>query len=232
MTFYPPFDFYCSIYKDEIFLVRLAYQVNRFFPESKLIVIADGPFHKFSVAAAKNFNQNLILIEGERLKHKPTGGCEFTQRNLEVVLTKSNASTIIKLDTDTYINHTFRFIDAPWFGHVYHTSLPFMGETFDFIAGGAMGFSRQAITAIVESKELLNKKFDNRGGFYDRYKNYKKFADPMGESDLIRREDWVLGMVCKKLSIKATPWSEVYCVQDEEVFDNSYSIVHPVRTRW
>ena len=232
MTYQIPFDFYCSFYKDEIFLVRLAYQVYEHFPDSKLIAIADGPYDYQSLVTARKFNPNLILIVGERLKHKPTGGCEFTQRNFEAVLTYSQASIIIKLDTDSFINRTVTPPNVDWFGHVHKTSLPFMGESFDFIAGGAMGFSRQTIEIIVESKELLNKKFDNRGGFYDRYANYKKFADPTGEKDLLRREDWVLGMVCKKLGIKANPWSEVYCVQDEEVNDDRFAIVHPVRTHW
>jgi hypothetical protein len=232
MIFQPQFDFYCSFYKDEIFLVRLAHQVYRFFPNSKLIAIADGPYDRASVIQAKLFNPNFILVEGDRLKHKPIGGCEFTQRNLEVVLTRSQAQTIIKLDTDSYINRTFIPPVADWFGHVHHTSLPFMSDQFDFIAGGAMGFSRDSITKLVESQELLNKKFDHRDGFYSRYQTYKKFADPTGETDLIRREDWVIGMVCKKLKISVTSCPDVYCVQDEEVNDVNFALVHPVRHRW
>jgi hypothetical protein len=225
-------DFYCSFYKDEILLVRLAYQLNRFFPHSKFIVIADGPYHKRSLIVAKQFNPNLVLVEGDRLKHKPTGGCEFTQRNLEVVLMRSQAQTIIKLDTDSYINRSFSCPNDDWFGHVHFASIPFMGEQFKFIAGGAMGFNRSIVEKIVQSKELLNSKFDNRDGFYDRYKNYRKFIDPIGETDLIRREDWVIGIVCKKLKIEATSWRDVYCVQDEEVDDSRFAVIHPVRTRW
>jgi len=232
MIYYSPFDFYCSFYKDEIFLVRLSYQVYEHFPQAKLIVIADGSYDNRSLVAARTFNPNLILVEGERLKSKPTGGSEFTQRNFEAVLLNSNASIIIKLDPDSFINKPVEPPNTEWFGHVYKTAIPFMGESFDFIAGGAMGFSRQTIETIVESKELLNRKFDDRGGFYSRYTNYKKFADPIGEKDLVRKEDWILGTVCKKLGIKATHWTDVYCVQNQEVNDDNFAIVHPVRTRW
>jgi hypothetical protein len=225
-------DFYFNIYKDEIYVVRLAHQLARFFPESKVIAISDGPCHVPSLVQAKLFNPNLVLVNGERLKHKPTGGCEFTQRNLEAVLARSQAATIVKLDPDSYIVRSCDIPTYDWFGHVHSTSIPFMGSRFDFIAGGAMGFSRDAIVRIIDSGFLLDRKYDNSAGFYSRYSQYKKFADPAGESDPIRREDWVIGDICRRLKIDATPWSEVYCVQDDEVEDMSFAICHPVRHRY
>jgi hypothetical protein len=226
------FSFYVSIYKDEIYAVRLAHQLNRYYPGVEVIVISDGPYDKRSLAVAKEFNIQLKVIEGERLKAKQTGGCEFTQRNFEVLLRESNSQIFIKLDPDSYINYSCGIPDVDWFGHVHFASISYLRYNFNFIAGGAMGFSRNVVEKIVNSQLLLNEKYDNQGGFYDRYKRYKKFGDPLGERDLLRREDWVIGSVCQSLKIEATHWDDVYCVQDEEVKDDSFAIIHPVRTRW
>jgi hypothetical protein len=225
-------DFYFNVYKDEIYSVRLAFQLAENFPSSNLYAIADGPCHLPSLYQAKFFNPKLTLIEGERLKHKPSGGCEFTQRNLEEVVARSQAETIVKLDPDSYIWRSCEIPSDDWFGHVHSTHIPFLGSRFDFIAGGAMGFSRGAIERMVESRFLLDKKYDHEKGFYNRYKQYKKFGDPVGETDLIRREDWVIGDVCRRLKIKATSWDGVYCVQDEEQVEGGFSISHPVRCLW
>jgi hypothetical protein len=226
------FSFYFSVYKDEIYTVRLSHQLNRFFPKVEVIAIDDGPYDEHSLKVAENFNLYLKVIKGERLKSKLTGGCEFTQRNFEVLLVESDSDIFIKLDPDSYINHSFDIPDDDWFGHVHFAGVPYLGYHFNFIAGGAMGLSRNAVEKIVESKLLLDKKYDQQGGFYDRYKRYKKFGDPLNESDLIRREDWVLGDVCRRLNIKPSSWPDVYCVQDVEVDDDSFAIIHPVKHRW
>lgn len=226
------FSFYFSIYKDELYAVRLAYQLNKYFPGVEVIVISDGPYHEPSLKTAEYFNPYLKAVRGKRLKAKSTGGCEFTQRNFEVLLAESDSEIFIKLDPDSYINSRCDIPEDDWFGHVHYTSIPYLNYQFNFIAGGAMGFSRSAIETIVISNHLLDKKYDAEGGFYDRYKRYKKFGDPVGEKDFIRREDWIIGDVCRKLKIEPTPWPDVYCVQDKEVDDDSFSIVHPVRTRW
>jgi hypothetical protein len=225
-------DFYFNVYKDEIYAVRLAFQLAEHFPSSNVYAIADGPCHLPSLYQAKFFNPNLTLIEGDRLKHKSSGGCEFTQRNLEEVITRSQAETIVKLDPDSYVWRSCGIPSDDWFGHVHSTHIPFLGSRFDFIAGGAMGFSRGAIERIIESGILLDRKYDHQKGFYDRYKQYKKFGDPVGETDLIRREDWVIGDVCRRLKIKASSWDDVYCVQDEEQKEDRFAISHPCRVLW
>lgn len=226
-------DFYFSFYKDEIYVARLTHQLAKHFPESRVIGISDGPYYKPSLESIKELNPNLIILDGDRLKHKAHGGCEFTQRNFEMVLATSKAETIVKLDPDSYISRSCTIPKNEWFGHVHSAAIPFMGSQFQFIAGGAMGFSRETIIKIVESKLLLNEKYDNEAGFYDRYKAYRKYADPINAKDLLRREDWVLGDVCRRLKIKATHWSEVYCVQDrEQEIRDVIAICHPVRHLW
>ena len=226
-------DLYFNIYKDEIFAVRLCHQISTFFPKSKILIISDGPCYEKNIDLIKSINSNVIFIEGERLKNKPEGGCEFTQRNFEKVLELTNNNTIIKLDPDSYIWRTPNFIpEVPWFGTVHNSKIPFFSKALTFIAGGAMGFQRQTIEMIYNSKLLLNKRYDNVNSFYDRYKRYKKIADPSGESGLVRLEDWTLADVCDRLDITPTNWNDIYCVQIEEQIQDhyNYSITHPVRT--
>lgn len=228
-------SFYFSVYKDEVFAVRLAKQLNDWLKDSQAIVITDGEPYWPSLGYARSLNPNLIVIEGERLKNKSSGGCEFTQRNFEIVLDKTNTETIIKLDPDSYIWRSPKNIpDAGWFGDVHGGSTPFMGHKFNIIGGGAMGFKRDTIEKIVKSQFLLDKRYDKINAFYDRYSKFKKVADPVGEPAYIRSEDWTLADVCRRLGILPTQWDDVCCVQSEEQIQDelNYSITHPVRHIW
>jgi hypothetical protein len=222
-------DFYFSIFQDEIYAVRLVWQLARYFPLSKVIAISDGPCDSHSMYVASNFNPNLIILQGERLKHAGKG-MEFTQRNLSWVLGYSQAEIIVKLDPDTYINRPCRFPNVDWFGDVKQTGFPFLGLNFEFIAGGCMGFRRHIIEMLIESEYLISEQLNKAEGFYDRYVQYKKFGDP-NCTDLIHREDYAFGWCMKKLGVMPYQFDNCYCVQDEEQRERKeVAIAHPVRT--
>lgn len=235
MKFKKSYSFFFSVFKDEIYAVRLAWQLNKYFPGVEVIAIADGPCDEHSLIQAKEFNTNLKIVIGERLKSSPTGGCRFTDRNFRLLLNESKSQIFIKLDPDSYILKSCEIPDYDWFGDVHNIAIPYLNYKFDFVAGGAMGLSRNTIAKILESDLLLDLKYDDKKGFYNRYQRYKKFGDPDNEFSNIRREDWVLGSVCKRLEINPVIWDEVYSNNESsEIIENynSYSIIHPVRTRW
>jgi hypothetical protein len=224
--------FYFNIYKDEIFAVRLAKQLNNIFPGVKVVAIADGPCYLHSIEQAIRFNPSLEFIQGDRLKNAPEGGLSFTKRNFSEIL-KCDFDVAIKLDPDSYIWREPKYIpDADWFGHVVKPRQKFLGEDITFISGGVVGFKRSTVKKIHDSDVITSKQYDSYLTFYDRYNRFSKVADPIGETGRIRTEDWTLAHVCKKLGIEPTEWDDVYCVQTEEQIhpDLKYFATHPVRT--
>lgn len=241
MTLPKSFSFYFSVFKDEIYAVRLAWQLNKYFSNVEVIVITDGPPDEYSLAQAQKFNPNLKIFREERLKNKRYGGFQYTQRNFNILLKASKSETFIKLDPDSYINKSCDIPDYDWFGNVHNLVMPYLNYKFDFISGGAMGLSRKTLISIVDSELLLDQSYDDPSSFYNRYEKYRKFGDPLNESKAIRREDWAIGSVCKQLNINPTNWDKVCCLETdiyssdnktEYDFYEDFAIVHPVRTRW
>ena len=226
--------FYFSIYKDEIYAVRLAKQLNDIFPGVKVVVIADGHCYLPSIDAAIKFNPNLEFVQGDRLKNAANGGMKFTHRNFEEIL-KFDFDVAIKLDPDSYVWREPKYIpDADWFGNVFQQDLYFLGKKLQTIGGGAMGFKQSTVERLHSSKALLDTRYDSVETFYDRYRKFKKFSDPDNETGLVRSEDWTLAHVCDRLSIKPAQWDDVKCVQSQEqIYPGlDFCITHPCRTVW
>lgn len=222
-------SFYFNIFKDEIFTVRLLYQLNKFYPGYSVLGIADGPCFEPNIKIFSEINPNFVLYQGKRLK---IIGSEFTQRNFEVILEHLKTDIIIGLDPDSYIWRRFNYFpDVDWFGHRHRFYNHFIEKNFTFLGGSCMGFKRTYIQRILDSGYLLNDKYKDSRGFYDRYSSFKKYADP-DCNDIICREDWVLGDIARKLKVKPFHWDECYPSQKHEVIlqpPYQYAVTHPVR---
>lgn len=194
------------MYNDQHLALRLVKQIRKHF-EQGAIVIADG------VPVQPELNDLALCRSFERVKDRTTG--YWTQRYLEMGL-QTSASTIIKLDPDTCIWKRFTPPDAEWFGT--------LGDSGDYVRGGAVGFSRAAAERVVASGLL-------HGRFPYVYRRWSKYRWPHEqESDeVVSNQDHIMRRVMGKLGIKPTSWPEVliYGNSGQIPVPNGEAVTHP-----
>jgi hypothetical protein len=140
-------DFYLNVCDFDSFLVpRLLSQLNNFYPDSKVIIISDGPLEQ---------KPNFEYVESEHLKEK-TKIHLFIRRNFELALKNSLSPYIVKIDPDTYFNRKLSIdnnnlgdVSAKFVTHVdpYFGRLPLVCSSFII-------YSRESLENILAFKKL------------------------------------------------------------------------------
>lgn len=178
--------FVINVYNDQHLALRLVKQIRKHFDQGAIVVSDGAPIDP-------ELNDLALCRRFERVKDRTTG--YWTQRYLQLAL-QTSAKTIIKLDPDTCVWRRFTPPDADWFGT--------LGDSGDYVRGGAMGLSRETAQKVVRSG-LLHDRFPY---VYYRYKKHRWPHEKESELPL-SNQDHILRRVMGKLGIKPTPWPEV-----------------------
>lgn len=149
-------DFYFNVInKDAQLASRLLAQISKYHPESNIVVITDGTIPIASSQTIIN-HPKVVFIESENLKKHQTIGA-FTTRNFTLALTFTTASTIIKLDPDSFLRKPITNVlipEAKWQGLVRQVRTSWGLSTW--ANGGGWAMTRESMTKIVESNLLLD----------------------------------------------------------------------------
>ncbi len=196
------------MYDDQHLALRLVKQIRKHF-EQGAVVISDG------APVIPELDDLALCHHFDRVKDQTTG--YWTQRYLEIAL-QTSARTIIKLDPDACVWRRFTPPDADWFGT--------MGDSGDYVRGGACGFSRTAAEMVVRSG-LLHSRFPY---VYYRYGKHR-WPHERESKDPLSNQDHIMRRVMRKLGIAPTPWPEalVYgnCGRIPVVNDEAVTHPHP-----
>jgi len=203
--------FFNTTNRDFALAKRLALQIAEHHPDSRVVAIGDGPVS--NIHELMELNQDLIVVEGERLKKTGNIG-KFTTRNFNTVLALSNSPFIVKLDPDSFLRKPITFVPKglKWGGAPRFTDTDW--GMASWCQGGGWIMSRECMEQIVNSKKLLNPCYKESQGFEAR-RQY---------------EDCRLGHVANSLGIYPESWPGVTCqgIPKGQV-DPELAIIHPVK---
>lgn len=230
--------FYFSIYKDELWAVRLVHQIKHFYPKADIVCIFDG--QGFPGQAEKIADLGANVRVGERLKG-PGNGMKFSHRNLSVALEYSDAELFFKMDPDSYIWR--RFNDVPenveFFGQAHSKPI---GQAFPkgvtYCHGACWGIRRSLMQRMVDSEIFYDKLYEHPHNLYNRYANekFRKIGDRGDAEDIVMHEDFIFGDAATKLGAKPVRWKDVRLHQAQELVqdpnDLVWSVTHPTRSIW
>ncbi len=226
--------FYFCIYHDDQYALRLAKQLNHYYPTSQKIAIYDGLGDKVIKGQLKDFN--VTVHNGARFKRKGMGMLHI-QRNLHVLLENSNPDTFINMDPDSFMWRKFNNLpNADWFGQIQNLKVGNFTATnrIQGTHGACYGCSKTLAEALYSSKIFLDKKtFSHPGLMYRRYGNkFKKHGDKYHSNEWIPREDPSFAYAAQQLGYSPVKWeNDLFLTQTKEQysFDRAKAVTHPVR---
>lgn len=210
--------FVLMLYDDVLLAERLIRQLRQWHPNADILAIADGVTPD-GFAAYCTLN-TVTYVPGDRLKPRTHGG-QWTQRYLELFLARSDATTLIKLDPDSFVYRAIANVPDSASADLFGTlRVNHLGQTQ--VRGGCVGYQRAAAQRLMASKLLLEDKYRDA----TRYSYRRKPEDP-----LLTLQDAIVADVAQRLELKLFEWSEVAIVSGSETpVDNAaltYAVTHP-----
>lgn len=198
--------FVINVHRDQHLALRLVKQIRKHFDRPAL-VISDGE------PIIPELDELTLCYCFNRAKDRRDG--YWTQRYLQAAL-EFPAETIIKLDPDTCIWRKFEPPQADWFGT--------LGDSSDYIRGGAVGMSRETAQKVVRSGLL----YKNYPYIYYRYKKHR-WPHEQESDEAISNQDHIMRRVMSKLKIEPTPWPEVLIYGNSGIIPEpgNYAVTHP-----
>jgi len=194
--------FYMGVYKDQ-FLAKLNIDaLQKFYSDSPILCITDGTTDDtFSQFCAE---RGVRYIEGERLKLPQFAG-QWTGRFLQLFL-QTDAPLVIKVDPDTHIN---------WAVEQFPTASVFAGFRYypsgkRILNGPAIGFTREAAQAILDSGILLDEKYTTYWYTYPRFREpLKRPWEEEKFDEFVSLQDEITTDVVERLSLPVAEWKDV-----------------------
>lgn len=192
--------FAITTYKDVELAETVISEIRQYFPESPIIQLSDIP---------------------HRLKVPKFGGA-WTKRYLSSFMAKCSSPLLIKIDPDcgVYKNLT-SFPSTELFGQYDKNKV---------LYGGILGFSREAVKKILDSKLLDDSEYLKPKNEY----KYHRFIPPNLKAGEVRdpivvsRQDIILGDVVSRLALTTAEWNDVFVTPvHTRPAAGDYAMTHP-----
>lgn len=218
-------DFIFSVYDDRPLVERLVIDLQRIYPESKLICIADGAdVPGFAQFAAE---RGITYVVGEtRLKPAHNGGL-WLERMLKTALKYSTGQHIVRADGDLKVWRRFKYLPSADISGAIHKR-----HGFAFPNGSCQIMKRSAIEAILASGVLQDSLYATSPEFaYERYGEYRH-ADEDVDLMPMSLDDVILGHVVQRLGLSLAPFWDCdiqFRGEPHHNADLKYAATHPVR---
>lgn len=216
--------FWFGVYQEYNLAKRLITSLRSFYPKQQIICIADGSYNLNYATFCNRFE--VIYLTEDRIKLQHYGGA-WVERMFQSFLDRSSAEIMLRLEPDSFINYGFTTIPkTDVLGNILNT---FDGR--QYIHGGCIAFSRNAIKKILNSKLLKENKYKTELQFaYQRYKFPYLLCGEKNNEEWIIAEDLIWSDVIWQLGLNVTEWHEVYSrVRESCPEPKKYAVIHPVK---
>ena len=205
--------FLVHVWNDQHLMPRLLAQVKELgYP---ILVIGDG------VKLEPHCKKGTLWFELNRAKGKDQGGL-WTHRYLEHFLAHSAENHLCRIDPDTCVWRKFALPEGDYdlFGNITTR------KGISWVKGGCIGFTRAAAHRIVASRFLLERQYARSN--YLRYSRFR-WAHEKESREPLAFQDYPVGHVCHRLSLKLREWGEVKILGNQNVIPEreNYAITHP-----
>jgi len=206
--------FYMGVYKDQ-FLAKLAIEaLQKFYSDSPILCIADGT--KDDIFSQFCADRGVQYTEGERLKLPQFAG-RWTERFLKLFL-QTDAPLVIKIDPDTRVNRAVEEFPKASIFSMFRYYLN--GKRI--LNGPAIGFTREAAQAILDSGLLHDEKYTTYWYAYPRFR--APMLRPWEEEkfdEFVSLQDEITTDVVERLGLSFAEWGDV------SLTDQNAAFVHP-----
>jgi hypothetical protein len=210
--------FYLNVYYDVELLQKCLTQLRRVYPQSRLILRADGDPNPDIAKIAEEYQAEFHY--GERLFIIEKGG-QIVHEMLRIFLEKNETRYLFKIDPDTRIVRPFNELpDIPCvFGSVQH-----QGELFS-IQGGCLGITLDIAQEFYKSGFFLDAALGNRPPPWVLNDSLARRPMRLGLTSI----DWTVGWACKKMDIELVDWPEIRSEWQvtPQNDDLRYAVTHP-----
>jgi hypothetical protein len=140
----------------------------------------------------------LFFDNAERLKLPKFAG-RWTERYFKSFL-ETDETLLVKIDPDTVVNRRADFPDAPLFG---------TRRWQNMLSGAAVGYSRQTVQQIIDSKMLLDEKYTSHWYQYQRFQAPHLRPGETPENTWVSLQDDIITDIASRLNIPITDWPDV-----------------------
>jgi hypothetical protein len=192
--------FYVGVYRDQDAATKTITNLRYFYPQAQVFSISDGvkddQFERFCKVTRVSYAVD------DRVKLMKFCGM-WTSRFLKVFLA-SKHDVCIKVDPDTAVQRATEIPDAPVFS-VFRPSVS--GKRI--LGGPAIGFSRSAAQRIIDSKLLLDPKYNSYEYAYRRFGPALIKPGELPSHELVALNDEITTDVVERLGIQPLQWDAV-----------------------
>ncbi len=209
--------FYLNVYNDVDLLPECLTQFRKVYPQSRLILRADGDPNQAIAEIAQEYNGECYY--GERLFTIDKGG-EIVHEMLRLFLANETAY-LFKIDPDTRIVRPFKAL--PELPCIFGT-LQRQGELFS-IQGGCIGFTLDIAQKLYSSDFFLDPALTKRPPPWVITQALRRRPMELGLTSI----DWTVGWAAKKRDIALVDWPEIMSEWQvtPENDDLRYAVTHP-----
>ena len=200
-------------------------RIRTYFPDARIVVRSDGDDDPLNRSLSDKYD--LTYLQEKRLYPIENGGA-LVARTLEIFL-QNPTRYLLKLDTDTAVFRRFRFL--PVRNCIFGSIQTNKQGNHPSIQGGFIGFSRESVEKIVQSRVLEDERL--KDPFAYRYDS--GYLQRMGRR--VHRTglcsfDWMVGWAASELGIRMYPFREVRSRWHPENTvpndDLRFAVMHPV----
>ena len=211
-------SFYLNVYHDVDLLPECLTQFRKVYPQSRLILRADGDPNPAIAEIAQEYNGEYHY--GERLFIIDKGG-RIVHEMLRIFLANNETRYLFKIDPDTRVVRPFNELpDVPCvFGTVQH-----QGELFS-IQGGCLGMTLDIAQKFYHSEFFLDAALAKRPPPWVLNQKLARRPMQLGLTSI----DWAVGWACRMMNIKLIDWPEIMSEWKltPENDDLRYAVTHP-----
>jgi hypothetical protein len=192
--------FFALVYKNYEATAECLRDLRKHYPSSRVILRSDGdPDPRFPILAKHNH----VHFRGESRLFGIENGGAVIERML-VLFLEQPTRYLFKIDPDTVIHRRFQYL--PVRSGVFGTTQT--EQETPSIQGGCMGFTRDAVEQILQSKMLRDQRLREPAKFIDDSPYFFRMTDRANRCGLASF-DWIVPWIAGELGLPIYSFAEV-----------------------
>ncbi len=199
--------FFMGVYQEWGLAATVLQSLREYHPQSSIICYSDGHYNQEFHALCNRFNAQFSVAD--RCKTL-INGAKWLERMVTAMLGVT-ADIYFRVEPDTLILGTFdKFPKADLFGNIRSN------KSFDYVQGGCVGITRQALSKFFESRIFQNREYCGHQFGYPRYLAPYRQPGEGSSGEWLLATDIALSHAAHQLNLQLKEWERCKCFTTEK----------------